>query len=174
MTAQRARGSWARGVIERIVTLMMGCIVLVVMLEVFMRGVFGMSLVITEELGRYLMIWTALLGGVLIGMDDHHLKIDVLTAQLGPRLKLAVRILAESTVIAFLCLLIYATCRQLPRFSMQNTLTLGINMAWIYAAIPVSCALLIVPSASRALHALRALLGRGEGDGPSEPGRGSA
>lgn len=168
MTGQGKWALLARWVIERIVILMMGIVVLVVMLEVFMRGLFGISLVITEELGRYLMIWTALLGGALIGADDQHLKIDVLTTQLGPRLKLAVRILAELAVIAFLILLIYATCRQLPRFAMQNTLTLGINMAWIYAAIPVSCVLLIVPSASRAINAFRALLGYETNSMPGE------
>lgn len=152
--------------LEWVVIAMMGTIVATVMLEVFMRGLFGMSLVVTEELARYLMIWTALLGAVLIAADDMHLRITLVPDMLGGRLQLAVEILAELAVIAFLGLLIYATTRQLPRFSQQNTLTLGINMAWVYAAIPVSAGLMALCSLQRLYGTAREFLAAADAADP--------
>jgi len=130
--------------IEYVVVLMMGVITGVVIAETVMRGAFGMSLIVTDELSRYLMVWTALLAATLLVYEDGHIRITLLPDALGPVGGRIVYALSQLVVIGFLAAVIYGSVLIMPSITRQNTVTLGVSMAWFYAALPVSAALMVV------------------------------
>ena len=132
-----------RGV-EIVVVIMMGVITGVVIAETVVRGLFGFSLIITDELSRYLMVWTALLAAGLLVHEDGHIRIALLPDALPPVARKIVYAGAQLVVVGFLVAVIVASIIIMPSIAKQNTVTLGLSMAWFYAALPVSSALMLI------------------------------
>ena len=139
--------------LEFIVILLMGVITGLVIGETVMRGVFGVSLIVTDELSRYLMVWTALLAAAILVYEDGHIRISLLPDALGPVAGRIIYAIAQLVVIGFLMAVIVASVMIMPSITRQNTVTLGVSMAWFYAALPVSSGLM-------AIFALRNLIFR--------------
>jgi TRAP-type C4-dicarboxylate transport system permease small subunit len=135
--------------VEVVVIVMMAAVFATVFAEVAARWLMGRSLVVTEEVGRYLMIWVAMLGVALVAADEGHMRINLLTDSVSPRVGSAIAILADLLVIGFLAVFVQLSLEILPGMQRQGTVTLGISMAWIYAAMPVGGALTLLVVAVR-------------------------
>lgn len=134
---------------EAVVIVMMAIVVVTVFSEVMARTFFGRSLVVTEEIGRYLMIWVAMLAVALVAADEGHMRINLLTDSVSPRVGSVLDILADFLVIGFLAVFVYLSTIILPNMQRSGTVTLGISMAWVYAAMPVGGALTTLVVAAR-------------------------
>lgn len=130
--------------IEGVVIALMGVIATLVVAEVVLRGLFGLSLVVYDELTRYLMIWTVMLAAALLIREDGHIRIGLLAGALKPRAALFLHCLSQVLVIVFLAGLLWSSLVALPGIVGQTTITLGVSMAWFYAALPVGAALMIL------------------------------
>ncbi|WP_052161325.1 TRAP transporter small permease [Hoeflea sp. BAL378] len=135
--------------IEIVVIAMMAIVALTIMSEVAARTFFATSLIVSEELSRYLMIWTAMLSVALVARENGHIRISMVTDTLGPKARLFVATVSDLAVIGFLLVLMIYSVLQMPRLANQGTVTLGLNMAWVYAAMPVGAALTILFVARR-------------------------
>ena len=62
-------------------------LILVVSIQVFCRYVLQDSLAWTEELARYLVIWSVLFGCSFTMRTDSHLELSILSNFSGPRMK---------------------------------------------------------------------------------------
>lgn len=142
--------------VEAIVIGMMAVVVFIVTAEIALRGVFGLSMIVTEELSRYLMIWVAMMAIALVAADDGHMRITLVSDIVPPRVGLVLGIVSDLTVIAFLSVLVYASAVILPRMASQGTVTLGLNMAVVYAAMPIGGALMLLVTVSRCVARLKA------------------
>lgn len=131
-------------VVELVVTLMMGIVVGIVIAEVFARGLFNTSLIITDEVSRYVMVWTAMLAAVLLVHENGHMQISIVSSQLRGRSRAIVEGVGYLIAAAFAVMIIVTTLQIFPSLMRQNMITLGIPIAWAYAAMPVA-ALLILP-----------------------------
>jgi TRAP-type C4-dicarboxylate transport system permease small subunit len=131
--------------LERVVMVLMGIIVAVVMVEVGLRWLAGgRSLIVTDELTRYLMIWTAMLGAALLVHDDGHIRIAVLADALPKWLARICYYLSQLVVLGFLGMLVVLSLVNLPQLVAQRTITLGVSMAWFVSALPVGGALMFL------------------------------
>ncbi len=128
--------------IERVVIALMAVVSAVVFGEAVARGVFGRSLIITDELSRYLMIWIVLLGGVLLVRDNGHIRVDIAVNALPPKARRLMLVLADLLSLAFLATLTVVSALTTQDMFAQQTITLGLSMAWFYAALPVGGALM--------------------------------
>jgi TRAP-type transport system small permease protein len=147
--------------IETLVILGMAVVSAVVIAEVVLRYGFGRSLIVTEELSRYGMIWVALLASVLVLRDEGHVSTGGL-GSLGPRGQRVTRVVAEGLSVVFLVIVAVAGLQTLPDQLDQQTLTLGISIFWFYLALPVSALLMALVVVARLLGLDRA--------GPDAPG----
>ncbi len=119
----------------------------VILLQVFMRYVLGSPLVWTEELARYLFIWISFLGWVFAIRTGSHIRIGFLADSLPPALSKILAIASSLLSIAFACALgWYGFVMMRKNFDIP-TITLFVSYAAVYAAVPVSCALIILYSA---------------------------
>lgn len=119
-------------------------IVTIVTIEVVLRYIFGLSLIFTEELARYLMVWIVFLGGALAVKDDSHIRINVLVQRLSPRLGRLVRITAHGLTMFLLVVLTVEGTKILPRQLDQMCITIDTSMFYFYLAIPVGSILMII------------------------------
>jgi TRAP-type C4-dicarboxylate transport system permease small subunit len=149
--------------VEALVLLGMAVVATVVIAEVVLRYAAGRSLIVTEELSRYGMIWVALLGSVLVMRDDGHVAAGGV-GWLGPGGRRLARAVADLLSLAFLLVLAVAGIQTLPGQLDQQTLTLGVSIFWFYLAIPVSALLM-------ALVVVARLLGSDQVPGAAPPAR---
>ncbi|NVM26591.1 MAG: TRAP transporter small permease [Desulfobacterales bacterium] len=130
--------------VEGLVILGATVIVTIVTIEVVLRYIFGLSLIFTEELARYLMVWIVFLGGALAVKDDSHIRINVLVQRLSPRLGQLVRITAHGLTMLLLVVLTVEGTKILPRQLDQMCITIDTSMFYFYLAIPVGSILMII------------------------------
>lgn len=133
--------------LELVVIALMGTISALVIAEVALRNLFGMSLIVTDELSRSLMVWTALLAATLLVHEDGHVRITLLTDALPPAPATALHVVAQLVVLCFLALLIVSSLSLMPSLREQNTVTLGVSIVWFYAALPITGALMFILTA---------------------------
>lgn len=131
-------------IIEWLVIGIMAVVAAIVFGEVVARGLFGRSLIVTDELSRYLMIWIVLLGGVLLVRDNGHIRVDIVVDNISPRVGWVMRVLSDVLSLAFLATLTVVSVVVVQEMDTQHTITLGVSMAWFYAALPVGAALMAV------------------------------
>ena len=137
--------------IEVIVTSAMAVVSVVVIAEVLLRYGLGQTLVVTEELSRYLMVWIAFLGSVLLIREHGHIAAEGLANWLGPRGRRAADALAQLLTIVFLVTLAVAGLQTLPGQRDQALTTINITIFWFYLAIPVGAGLMALIAVARLL-----------------------
>ena len=137
-------------VVEALVLVGMAVVAAVVIAEVVLRYGAGRSLIITEELSRYGMIWVALLAAVLVQAEGGHIASGA-TGWLSPRGQRITRVGAELLSLLFLLVLAVAGLQVLPAQLEQDTLTLGVTIFWFYLALPVSALLMALVIVARLL-----------------------
>jgi TRAP-type C4-dicarboxylate transport system permease small subunit len=150
--------------IDALVLLGMAVVAAVVVTEVILRYTAGRSLIVTEELSRYGMIWVAMLASVAVLRDHGHISTGT-PGWLPPAGQRIARLAAELLSLAFLVVLGVAGLQVLPAQLEQDTLTLGVSIFWFYLALPVGAFLMALVIAAR-------LLGLDRG-GAAEPATGA-
>lgn len=134
----------------------MGILVTIMVVQVIARYIFNSSLIWAEELCRYILIWQTFL---LVGYAYYRgelVVLDLFSARVSPRIYLAIRLVTAVPIAVFLYLIISAGLGHALRFSAQMipaldfiwmSLTgneLRVPVFWIYVAVPLGCAILLV------------------------------
>ena len=99
----------------------------------------------TEELARYLLIWVGLLGAAYAYRTRAHMGIDLLAQKVSPARQAALRVTSALAVLAFAAPVMIvggASLVQLTWELRQYSAALGLPMAVVYAAIPLSGAII--------------------------------
>jgi TRAP-type C4-dicarboxylate transport system permease small subunit len=137
--------------IEVAVMAAMAVVSVVVMVEVILRYTLGETLVVTEELSRYLMVWIAFLGAVLLMRERGHIAAEGLGGWFGPLGRRVVAVVADLLSLVFLLTLTWAGLQTLPGQLDQYLTTINIPIFWFYLAIPVGSGLMAVVIVARLL-----------------------
>lgn len=130
--------------IEIAIIIGMAFIVTIVTTEVMLRYVFKHSLIFTEELSRYLMVWIVFLGSALAVRDEAHIRINILVKHLNPGLRKFAHLIAYGLVMLFLITVAVEGFRILPGQLRQMCTTIDVSLFYFYLAIPVGAVLMIV------------------------------
>jgi len=112
-----------------------------VLLQVLFRYVLNEPLFWAEEVVRYGLVWSVLLGSALVAHERGHVRIDVLGGVLGPRGRRGVELLAGSLTWAFTVILAVAGTQFVMRTLFQSSASLGVPMWTVYAAVPIGAAI---------------------------------
>lgn len=152
-------------IVEGLIILCAAAVVSIVTIEVVLRYVFSHSLIFTEELARYLMVWIVFLGAALAVRDGSHIKINVLVKHFNHRQRRFLEVLAYGLVAVFLVVLAVEGVKILPRQLHQMCITIDTCMFYFYLAIPVGSVLMIIfllPHIREAIKGKVPLNGTGE------------
>lgn len=115
-----------------------------VFFEVVMRYVFSSPTFWSEALARAAMIWLVMLGLARGIRQMDNIRVDFLVEQMSPQLQQACAWMRFAAVILFaLVMLVYGTQMALANWNTMNT-GFEVSMTWIYLAVPVSGALILL------------------------------
>jgi TRAP-type C4-dicarboxylate transport system permease small subunit len=151
-------------VIEAAVIGISAVIVAIVTVEVGLRYLFSSSLIFTEELSRYLMVWVVFLGSAIAVRDGSHIRITMALNRLPMSMQRVAGITANLMALTFLAVTAVEGIRILPKQLRQMPVTFDVPLFYFYLAIPVGCILMMIfiwPS-------LRQSFGKGAISGPAE------
>ncbi len=122
---------------------LMSVMVVVTSLQVIYRYVLGAPLSWSEEASRYCFVWIVFLGAVLGLERGVHIGVDIVTNRLPPPFRRSLAI-ASHILIGLFCLLVaYASWPVLEVNMLQTSPALGLQMTYVYVAIPVSMLLMV-------------------------------
>lgn len=145
----------------------------VVGLQVLSRFALHVPVIWSEEVARFLFFWVVLLGAAMSVRDRRHFVIDVTAGRRAPdggRRRFAFDVLPDACVLGFSILLLVEgmAYAEVGRFRIGTNSQ--VNMAFVYAAIPVFAALSALYAAGNLLTDWAAFRGgRDAADRPPPP-----
>ena len=124
-----------------------GVLVVDVLWQVFTRFVMGNPSSWTEELATFLLIWVSLLGAAVALGRGAHLGIDYFTHKLPERNHIQTELFVFAVISIFSLLVMVVGGISLVRQTLeleQISVALHIPMGYVYLAIPISGAFLLL------------------------------
>ena len=136
-----------------ILAIMAGAVFLQVVLRYLgLTGIDGL-----EEVPRYLFVWLVMIGAASAMQRGQHTVLDYFVNLLGPARRALVLVLTNAVGIFLFLYLIKLSLVLVPNAQLQTSAGLGLPLGWVYAAIPVGSALIILPMLRTILVAVRSL-----------------
>ena len=136
-----------------ILAVMTGAVFLQVVLRYLgMVGIDGL-----EEVPRYLFIWLVMLGGAAAMYRSEHTVLDYFLNRMPPRLRALVIAATTAASIFLFAYLIKLSLVLVPNAQLQTSPGLELPLGYVFAAIPVGAALIILPMLQHLYTALRGL-----------------
>jgi TRAP-type C4-dicarboxylate transport system permease small subunit len=119
---------------------------LLVVLAVVSRYAFNLPFVTSVELTRIAFLWACFLGAAAGVKRMAHIRVTFLIAWLPPGLQIAGYIVTFASFLIFSSLMVWYGSVLTERMSVTYFPTLQVSQAWLYAALPVSGALIVLHS----------------------------
>lgn len=123
---------------------LMAAMAVLVIANVVGRYLFNHSFVWAEELSRYMMVWVGFLGGGLVLRIGAHIAVDVFQDLVPRALARAMRAGVVAVLAASLLAMLWLGGRYVAFAWGQETPVLNWNFAFVYLAIPIGAALMLV------------------------------
>ncbi len=117
---------------------------IVVWLGVFFRYFLHNSLLWSEELSRYVMIWMALLAISIAFKRDEHIGLTFVIGLLSRKLQVIVRYFIRFWILFFMSVLLGNGYIYAFRGLRKVSASLGVTMFWFRLAVPVAALLVII------------------------------
>jgi TRAP-type C4-dicarboxylate transport system permease small subunit len=139
------------------------CLVLMVVLSIdLLLGVFSRYVLVRtftwyDEIARGCFVWLTFLGAAVGVKRQAHFRLHIVVDRLSPRLRQAMVILFPLVVIIFAGLLVQQGLVFLEIGKFQQTPVMGLPKTYIYVAIPIGGALMILYSLGPLWRAIRGL-----------------
>ena len=132
-------------------------LVLMVVWQVLSRYALNSPSAFTEEAARYLMIWVSLLGASYVFRMRLHIGLDLLTRKLTGSNKRIVEVAALTAAVLFALLILLVGGARLVELIWsldQVSAVLGIRMALVYLAIPLSGGFILLYTLEQLLYGM--------------------
>lgn len=152
-------------VIRRVAFVALAGMIVVITLQIVFR-VFFDAISWSEELARYLLVWTTFLGATLAWYRGRHIAVSFVVESFPPALNRIARTIAELISIAFFAIVIVVGIRYMGAQSFQVSASLRIPMPYVYVIIPVTAAVMLLYAVT---DLVEIFVGERAGDG-GEPG----
>ncbi len=115
--------------------------------NVILRYFFNSPIEWAEEFARYSFIWLVFMGAALSTKHKKHIVIDTVLLVMPKRVQPLMLLLADLVSMALMLVLVYFGW-VLMTYATQPTATMKIPQYWVYLAVPLSAALVVLHSLS--------------------------
>lgn len=130
-----------------------------VCLEIVLRNFFNTSFLWSEEVSRYLMIWSVYFGASAAISQGLHLRVDMVIDHVGPRVRRVLDFIAQLWVLGFsvsITVAGYLMVRDTFRIDMMSAdSNLAIPLGYIQLVIPLTFGLSVVHALASLAHIVR-------------------
>ena len=156
---ERTAQAWTRAynVLGHVGGLILAVMAGAVFLQVVMRFLGWVGIDGLDEVPRFLFVWLVMIGAAAAMQRGEHTVLDYFINHLAPRARALVLVLTNATGIALFLYLIKLSFVLVPNAQLQTSAGLGLSLGWVYAAVPVGAALLILPMLRNVFAAVRSL-----------------
>lgn len=131
------------GLYQAVLVALLIAITLLIAVAVVFRYGLGEPILYSYELASLLFVWLVFLSLAGGGAQAAHLGADVLTPYLGPEPLRLLQVVAHILSIAVLAYIGWYAYVLAGRTRVEMP-TIGLSMAWMYAAAPVGCSIYIL------------------------------
>ena len=128
-----------------------------VFLQVILRYVGWAGIDGLDEMPRYLFVWLVMLGAAAAMHRGEHTLLGYFRDRFGRRGRALAIIATNAAGIALFVYFIKLSFILVPNAHLQTSAGLGLPLGYVYAAVPVGAALIILPMARVLFLALRDL-----------------
>lgn len=139
----RSMRAYLDGAIEAVAATLMAITCAIVFLGVFFRYVLVDPLTWTEEIARLCLVWITFLGTYLAYRRNLHICIELLRTRVSRRTQRGIQLAVLVLVGSFMAMLTVQGAQYSQKFMASATPLLGVPLGVVYAALPVSAALLL-------------------------------
>lgn len=115
-----------------------------IFLQVIYRYVLADSLSFSEELARYMFIWSVAMGSALALKTRSHIGVDIVVERLPKSLASPAKIVASALNLLFFALLIWYGSEMVVETMDQESAALSLPMGYVYLAVPLSGIILFI------------------------------
>jgi len=166
-TATKPPGLWRRltrfyaELLSWLLAITVGLLIIPVSLQIFSRYTELIpSYIWTEEMARFMFIWTIMIGAMIGVRESTHFEVDV-WPQLGPRGEAVARLLGRLGLMAAAIVFVSAGI-EFTRFAWKRTSELADLPLWyIHVAWPITGLTWMIFLGQQFIDDLRIILGRG-------------
>ena len=147
--------------LETLVVLVMAVLVLDVSWQVFTRFILKDPSIWTDELATFLLIWVSLLGAAVALKRGAHLGMDYFVERMTPnrRLYVAVFVYLCTGLFSLSVMTVGGATLVVRKLQLQETSpALGLDLGYVYLALPISGFFLTIYSIELLVDSVRALL----------------
>ncbi len=123
--------------------------------QVVTRFVFGVPSTWSEVITRSCMIWSVFLGVAVAFRHGAMISVDVIQNALPRRLGLGLFLAANAASLLFFSILLWQGLLMTQRVIPQRLAALEVSIAWVYAALPVGSAFILIAIMAAIARALR-------------------
>ncbi|MEP9368734.1 TRAP transporter large permease subunit [Xanthobacter sp. VNH20] len=139
-------------ILEVPVAILVSAEILILFSGVLARYVFHQPLVWSDELASMLFLWLAMLGSAVAFQRGEHMRMTAFVAALKPGGRAFIEVVAVSTALAFLLLILPAALEYAHEESIVRTPALDLQNSWRASAMPVGLGLMAVFAVLRLLQ----------------------
>ena len=166
-TVTKPPGLWRRftrlyaEILSRLLAITVGLLIIPVSLQIFSRYTELIpSYIWTEEMARFMFIWTIMIGAMIGVRESTHFEVDV-WPRMGPRGEAVARLLGRLGVLAAAIVFVHAGI-EFTRFAWRRTSELADLPLWcIHVAWPVTGVTWLAFLGEQAVADVKIILGRG-------------
>ncbi len=110
-----------------------------------------------DELPRFLFVWLVMIGAAAAMHRGEHTMLEYFRDRLSPRGRALAGVFTHGVGMVLFASLIKSSLVLVPNAQLQTSAGLNLPLGFVYAAVPVGSALILLPMAWRFVGALRAL-----------------
>ena len=128
-----------------------------VFLQVIMRYLGWGAIDGIDEVPRYLFVWLVMIGAAAAMQRGEHTVLDYFVNRLSPRPRALVLAVSTAAGIGLFAYLIQLSIVLVPNAQLQTSAGLDLPLGYVFVAIPVGAALIILPMIRSLLATLKVL-----------------
>ncbi|MBP1930143.1 TRAP transporter small permease [Ammoniphilus resinae] len=127
-----------------LLAIMLAIMTIVIFAQVFCRYVLGDSLLWSEELSRYIMVWGVFIGSALAVRYHSLISLEVLPQRLPKNVANHLRKVVYLVVVVFCYYLFTNGMEMTQQVTMQKSAALRLSMAIPYSSVPIGTLLIFL------------------------------
>ena len=143
------------GAIKYMAGILTGAMAVLVFLQVLCRYLLKAPLDWSEEMSTFAFAWMALLGASIGLRSDEHPRLDIFLKRFPGQLRKAAQVVVNLSILFMLLVLLIYGARLMMAMRMQSTAALGYSVAFVYAVLPFSAAIMLVHVLAQTIDLLR-------------------
>jgi TRAP-type transport system small permease protein len=154
-----AAETWVRtyGALGHLGGLVLAVMTAAVFVQVVLRFIGWAGIDGLEEVPRYLFVWLVMVGSAAAMARGEHTTLDYFINLLPLRLRAFVVVMTNAVGIGLFLYLIKLSLVLVPNAQLQTSPGLGLPLGYVFIAIPIGSALIVLPMLRNLYGALRSL-----------------